>query len=182
MTNAAAAEVKGFDVEVAARPVRSLNIYGNLAYIDATYSKFAPFVARLPQVDAAGRPTGGTVGTQVNLKGNPLVQAPKWTLNLGFAFEEPIASNVDFLLNGDAIFRSSYSMNPERTVVQDSYAQFNASVGLQTTRGPYRYRAMLWGRNLTDQDILNNAGAVTNTLRASHTEPRTFGVRLSVER
>jgi iron complex outermembrane receptor protein len=183
LQNAAGAEVKGVELEVSYSPIDDLNLFANLGIVDSEYTKFPNYVARVPQVNASGQSIGGTINKVVNVVGNQLMQSPEYTLTLGGNYEHPLGGGGATLeLATDVTFKGETPMNPEATIVQPEYSWINASVGVRLPAGETNYRIALWGRNLTDEDVIVNGSGAFNTLRAGYAEPLTFGIRLSVER
>src|ERR1700761_8282852 len=68
--NAASASVKGIEAEIAGRPLPSIDLYANIAYLDAQYDSYpgAQFKASPTPFDASGK---------------YLNDAPKWSFTVG---------------------------------------------------------------------------------------------------
>lgn len=77
--NAGSAESRGFELEVSALPVSGLTLSGSLAYLDAFYTNFI--------VNPSAPPA-----SQVNFRGQPLMNSPKWNATAGFSWKAPLAS------------------------------------------------------------------------------------------
>jgi len=92
--NAAAARIKGIDLDIEARPVRDVVIAGGLGYLDAKYTNYpdAPFYSFAAN--------GALTSTAGNGAGKELVSAPKLGLN---------GSIRHTLHAGDATFQSVVS-------------------------------------------------------------------------
>ena len=80
------------------RPCRStdLKLNASAAFDDATYRNFA-----------AAPAVQGSVATTQDLSGRPVVQSPKWTVNLGATYTQPDRRRVDAYLGADLGFKSS---------------------------------------------------------------------------
>tara|TARA_R110002124_G_scaffold270207_1_gene438548 strand:+ start:11272 stop:13608 length:2337 start_codon:yes stop_codon:yes gene_type:complete len=182
LVNAAAAEIKGFDLELAVRPSDGVNFFANLSVIDSEYSEFPNFVGRIPQVDANGNPTGGAVNAPVNVEGNRLILTAPYSLSVGTSIQKPLgASDTMIEFATDVTAKGRTYLNPEQTIVQTPYITWNASIGLRIPSGKNDFSIGLWARNLTDKDVLVQGSTLFNTLRTNYNEPRTYGIRAGVK-
>lgn len=182
LANAAGAKIRGLDFEMSARPFEGVNLFANLSLIDSKYSKFDNYIARVPQVNAQGNPTGGTINTLTPVVGNDLMQTPPFSLSAGGSIRRPV-SNSDMTLEfaSDVTWKGRYFLNPEQTIKQPAFATVNASMTLRIPSGRQTYSVALWGRNLTNHDVIIAGSTVFNTLRVLYNEPRTFGIRVGVD-
>lgn len=163
ITNAADAEVKGFEVELVARPSQNLDLGVNFAFLDATYKSY-------PQAPI----TGGTI----DASGNHLNSAPRWNHALFGQY------NFDAGSAGEIFLRAEYSRRSRQyfTVVNDdlqsqgSYELLNASLGLATADEQWQFIA--YGRNLTDEEYIVSSGSFTARPAGRIGEPRTYGVKV----
>jgi iron complex outermembrane receptor protein len=181
LQNAAAAEIKGVELEALYSPTDNLNLFANVGIIDSQYTAFPNYVARMPQRNAAGVSIGGTINTVVPVVGKALMLTPEYTATLGANYEHKLSTSLALELSGDVTLKGETSMNPEATIVQEAYSAFNGSIGVRIPRGDTTYRVSAWGRNLSDEDIIVYGAGTFNTLRAAYAEPRTYGIRLSIE-
>lgn len=81
--NAASAELKGFEIEAAARLAESFTLSGNIGYLDARYTDF------FADVNSDGIPTDNT--------GLRLRRAPKWTYTVSGRFEQEIGPGTGWI-------------------------------------------------------------------------------------
>ena len=93
-------------------------------------------------------------------------------------YEWPLGDNLVLDVGGDVVYTDSTtgSIRPEDGT--DSYTLFNARVGIGAADG--RWRAFLWGKNVTDEDYYPSAytGGNGPYVRVQGM-PRTYGVTLS---
>ena len=174
--NAAQAEVKGVELETAWLITDQFSLNGSLTYLNAKFTNYVttdPFDTVFFQLGLAGPPP------DKQLRGNRLVQAPKWawTLRGVYDFELPYTG-----WTGQAALEAAYKSRVFFTqfnydaLGQGGVTTFNANV--KFTNGPWSLN--LWGKNLTDKDIYTGTfiinGSRTNAgmLKA----PRTFGATL----
>ncbi len=115
LSNAATAEIKGAEIEIAAAPVRGLNIRASGGYLDATYKEF--IFRATPLID---------------LSGNRLVNAPKWTGSLSADYLTPVSDEVDLSFGADLRYQSKVYFNPfnDEVISQDGYSILNLRAGL----------------------------------------------------
>ena len=164
VTNAASADIKGFEAELTAKPVDILTLNGSLGYTKATYSRY---------IDGVN-----------DFSGNRLPNAPDWTANLSATLRAPVSDGWSIGARGEYSYAAGFFGDRENTAVRrtPSFSTINASAGI------YGKNFDLEGfvNNLTDsQDIIFRsgggfgfAGVGFNDL-ATRRLGRTFGIRLS---
>lgn len=172
--NAAKAKIKGFELDVTAKPIDGLTLTGTLAHLDAQYSDF-PFVPR-----ESVTPTT-PLGVPVNLRGERLQNAPKWSATAGFAYEFPVGP-------GSLAIRGMYSYvaskfltdvrNLPRTYIQPTHL---VDGGIDWTPTGDNWSLGLWGRNLLDNRYMASVFPSTGFIGfAAYAPPREFGATLRV--
>lgn len=135
--NAAAAEVKGFEVEFQALPVDRFEISGGVGYIDAEYTRIDP------------------LATEISID-NEFPKTPEWSANLSASYTWPIAGwgtltpRLDWSYR-DAVYNDA--LNDPR-VRQDGFHLLHASLAF--TNPENRWGLTLSGRNLTDEEYILN--------------------------
>jgi len=168
--NAAAARVKGLELELRAQPVNGVNLNAALTYLD---TEFVSFITQNP-----ARPEAG----DVNLKGNRLVNAPRLALNGGAEAELPVGLPGRLSLRGDVAYsgRIYFTEFNEKALSQGPAAIVDASLLYES--GDQHWQASLFVRNLTDKKVVSNkfvAAALTGyAVNGSFKPPRTYGVRV----
>jgi iron complex outermembrane receptor protein len=122
--NAATAKVNGLELELAVRPVRSLTLGGNLAYLDAKYDRFT-------SVD----PSNTAAGLQ-DLSGNRLAQAPKVSYNV-YAQNSWKLHDYELTARADYNYTGSQYFTPfeNSRVAQKAYDVASASLRLGAVSG-----------------------------------------------
>ena len=111
--NAAEARIKGFELELQARPTDALRIEAGLGYLDAKYRK----------VDLRALNAGVTTDTK-------LQNAPKWTLSAAASYTIEAGDLGSFQPRVDWSYRSRVYNDAVNTplLIQDGYHLINASV------------------------------------------------------
>lgn len=153
--NAAAALVKGFELEADLEATDEITFFGALAYNKATYSSFPVAACYNGQTLATGcNPIPGTTASGQDLSGTPVSRAPELVLTGGFRFERPITADWGLGLTGDIKYSSSYLTQDDGDprAKQDAFIKLNASVRLFQNDGPWE--VSLIGRNLTNEWVV----------------------------
>ena len=197
--NAADLTTYGVELSVAALLTDQFRVYTNIGWNEAYYSDYC---ADLDGVTfSATPPAGQTVCGPVqyfdlgaagpsaedrnlipvdNSALRPM-RAPRWDVTVGGNYEFDLAERGTLDFNLSANYRSGvyvnlvnvpYSYREPMTVV-------DSSLSWEPQEGNYRFT--LWGRNLTDDvGILNYLPVATFFAATQATDPRTYGVTLSV--
>ncbi len=148
---------RGFELEVAASPVRDLNLFGNVAYTDAAFTDFPGGPCYANQANAA---TGGCtrVGTAFvqDLKGASLNNAPLWAVSLGGNYSRPLGIGAwEGFIGGNYVYRSrvNFNLSQDPNTTQEGYGLVNGSLGVQTPGDGVRLS--LFVKNLFDKKFAN---------------------------
>lgn len=185
--NAGGAEVKGFEIEMIARPVRGISVNTSFTYSDA---KFTNYLTACPSVFVLA----GTAATVCNAPGStaaqPLYQAagqvlpgsPKYSAVVGVTFDQPISESLAVDLSGNLSFRSrTQNAVGDINTIQKAYEVVNLNAGIGDIDGKWRVGAFV--RNLFKTDFnsailglpFSDGGYVNWRTREAE---RTFGVSL----
>jgi iron complex outermembrane recepter protein len=156
--NAAAAAVRGIEVEARSRLGRGLEAGGHVAWLDATYDRYIAV---------------GLNGVTGDVAGNRLNNAPEWSGRLWIDWTGTIGQSKRLSVTADASGTSTVFYTPFNDDIQRqrSYALF----GARAEFGP-RHRGWainVYGRNLT------NTGYIMATFGTS---PVAFGGRPGLSR
>lgn len=137
--NAAKALIKGFELELQARPVTGLNIDASLGYLDAKYTD-----VQLRAVNAG-----------VN-KDSKLQNAPEWTLSAGIAYDFDLGSAGRLTPRVDWSYRSLVYNDAVNTPIlaQAGYHMVNAAINYQSADA--RWGLSLGVKNLTKELYINS--------------------------
>ncbi len=138
LDNAPKATIKGIEFEGIAKPFENMTISANAAWLDAKIDKF---------VNAVGG----------DFAGHTLPLAPKFSFTGIADYTIPLGSGdfIDFL--GSASYRSKvfFDLANEPLITQDGYWLFDARMSYSINDD--RWRFSIFGRNLSDQEYLNEA-------------------------
>lgn len=172
VSNAAAAIIDGAELEMNWTVGGGLSINANVGWLDARYDEFiADFTS-----DGIANPTDNS--------DLPLVFAPRWSGSIGATYMRDFEFGT-FTINANAVYMddaytSGGLINRTSNIqVRPSNTLLDASMSFEAPDGTWRVG--LWGKNLTDELVINNTfglGALGN-LRV-YSPPRTFGIDFGV--
>jgi iron complex outermembrane recepter protein len=179
--NAGRARVRGFEVELNARPVNGLDLSASVGYADAKYLRYVTNEA-VPDPDGAGPLTGSP---EVNQDGFPL-DAPKWTAAFGAQYAIPVSDSLTLTFRNDFSYRStrlgSGDLTERLATTVPSFLTVDGRITLASEAG---WDVALWGKNLTDNRYAIGRNPNTNLAflgvsqqTTSYGPPRTYGVRV----
>jgi len=173
LTNAAAAEVIGFEAELAYLLTENTQLEFIYGFVDSEYTEFF-----------TGDPIFPALGT-LNLAGNPLSNAPKhmFTASASHNFPMPMG---DFEVRADWRYRSTAYFDPYRreSASQDGYSIVSMRGTFQPHNQPWSISA--WANNLWDEEafihnyVSLSSGGFPRNGAVNH--PRTFGLEFSYSR
>ena len=192
--NAAAATLKGFEIEAKAMPIDGLTFGFNFGYLDSKYNSY---------FDLAPILSGPSAGTLAPIdKSNFLLRrAPKFTGEVSMFYEVPVSDSAALQFSTEYSFKSDYSIvantintHPDNPGLIDGFGTLNASVSYKTDR----FKLSVFGRNLTGEDHFVHVLDVGTTFGRSPTStapiptfalwtfgtinpPTTYGVEFGVK-
>lgn len=170
VTNAAAATIKGAEVEAAWSPDPHWTLNGSVSYIDARYTNFSNTDGLNPQL-----------GLQ-NLNGNLLDNSPLWSANGGIAYRTDPLSFGRLTARVDASVRSRTYFREFNALIdsQAPYGLVNLNLIWDSPNG--RYTVRLYGDNLLNQAYIQAMGDSTSigTRYVTWGDPRQIGAELRV--
>lgn len=167
--NAGSAEIRGVDVEIVARPVRSLTLSWSGTYLDTEYTSYPLAPNYVPQ------PNGSIIAAgNIDAKGNHIVNAPEWSWTAS-ASHDLETSFGTFTTSATLNYRGKTFADPANRFELPTRYVLNASERWSAPGG--NYFVTIWAENLLDKrydyaiNILTPAGLVGNTA-----PPRTYGI------
>lgn len=185
LTNVGKVLTKGVELEATAIATKDLRFTAALAYVDAKITSF-PKAACWPGQSAAQGCVAGTPSYQ-DLAGATLPNAPKWKMNVGMDFSQPIGA-YELIFSSAYAYQTkvNFSLNTDPATIQKAYGVFNVSGGFRKPGGGYQ--AVVFVNNVFDKGYsvngANQFGTFGNQLVAETQPARDFhryaGVRLSL--
>jgi iron complex outermembrane receptor protein len=164
--NAGKLRSEGVEIEATARPSDNLSIDLGFAYNDAKFVSFTG--ASCPRlgglVATVGAPCGPLVAggpntNRFDASGIAATNAPKYSGNVGFRYDAPVAWSIRPYVQGNLYWRSDttfglYPRNIPNPTVQDAYEVVNGAIGM--TAFDERLQVALFGRNLFDTNYVTS--------------------------
>jgi iron complex outermembrane recepter protein len=159
--NAGSATSKGVEVEITARPLSALDLFGGFGYTNARFGQ--------------GSTSGG-----VDVSGNRISNSPQYTANVGAQYSRAVMPGATMQLRAELASYGNYQYDDANTVGQSAYALVNFRGGVHFTR----YFVEGWVRNAFNTFYIVTAfaypGLAPSGFVGESAAPRTFGVRAGV--
>lgn len=157
-SNAGKAHSMGFELELAARPMPGLDVFGAIGYADAEFDEFT------------ATEHNGVALVETDYSGNDLQFAPKYTYNIGAQYRH----SSGYFGRVDLTGRSSVYGDYANTAKADGYKIVNLRAGY---RGE-QFEAVLWTENLFDEEYLTYITPHAPYVAGIDGKPRTVGLTL----
>ena len=164
LVNVGKLRTRGVELETTLNPAEGLTVFASGAYVDARVTEFPNAQCYFGQTVAQGCVRNATTGlSSQDLAGSRLNNAPEFKFNLGFNYETPISSGVEFVTNGNFTWQSDIRFdltgNPRTT--QEAYGLANAAIGVQSPNESWHVSVFV--NNLFDQDFVTQIIDDTST-------------------
>lgn len=168
LTNVPESRINGAELELQWAPMEGLLINFGAAYLDTLVEKW----------DATSNTSVWPTVVTFDASGLELAQSPEWTYNGLIHYEWSVAEGLMMELGADFNYTDTTTGGAKPEDATDSYSLYNARVGLKDSDG--KWRVLLWGRNLGDEDYYPAAYTGGNgPFVRSMGMPATYGVSLN---
>jgi iron complex outermembrane receptor protein len=161
IANVGAAASRGAELELTARVLPALDLFGAFGY---TYARFGE----------------GSVSSGIDVEDNELPNTPEYTATLGAQFSRELRDAVTVYARGEAVVYGAYHYDDANSAGQDGYSLVNIRAGM---RGKVLF-GEAWMRNAFDTRYIPVAfayGALAPSGFVGESgRPRTFGVSVGV--
>jgi iron complex outermembrane receptor protein len=168
ISNAAASTIKGFDLEVVARPTPNFEIGLAYGYLDAKYDEYV-FNATL------------------DFSGTRMVRAPEHTVNVNVEWTVPLGEDRGLLFRADYSVLNDFYHEPGEGMniygsgipltVENGYALLDLRAAYETRD----WRLTAYVTNATEEDYRRTINALGSTVVGFAGQPRIFGVKFSMD-
>ncbi|MCA1937019.1 MAG: TonB-dependent receptor [Asticcacaulis sp.] len=189
--NADKANAYGLEAEAEWRPIANLSLTGGVSLLHSEIKdkKVYAQVCALNTVPA--NPTNTvvctvqdpiiTVGrnTFAQIDGNPLPNAPEYTVNLGARYSIPYGANGELFASTDWVFQGYTNFVLYKSAEFYSDNTFEGGLKLGYVNHKDGYELAVYGRNITNEKNLK--GVIENYMASVLNEPRIVGVSVSVK-
>ena len=168
IVNGAKARIYGVDVDFTAKVTDRFTLSGGLEAMHATFTSYPAAVGSIPKA------AGGATLIAVDASGKRVPLAQDFTGTIAADYEQPVSFG-SLHYNITANYNGDYYFEPDNFLRQGAYTLVNASLTWKSHAG--RYSVSVWGRNLADAHIINNASSQAPGYPISYGQPpRTFGI------
>ena len=159
IANAGGAASKGIELELLARPVAALDLFGGVGYTDARF-------------------LAGSADSGANVSGNRLQYAPVFTANAGAQYSLILCKEATAYARAEVIGCGSYEYDNQNNASQGAYALANFRVGVRGSR----WFVEGWINNAFDTHYVPVAFAYSSPsgFIGESGAPMTCGVRVGV--
>jgi len=154
--NAGEATIKGFEIELAARPHPKLQVFASFGYLDTEYDTF----------DQGDR----------DYAGNRLMLAPEYTASIGGMFVQPLTDKLFLTLNADLSYEDESFSSPSNDsyYIKEAGTVANARIALESADG--KWSLALWSKNIFENTRVMDPAVDFGTLFAYLSDPRTVAI------
>lgn len=173
-TNAASATIKGIEAEFSAKPFDGFSIDAGALVNDAEFGKYISPLQIAPP---------GSTAT-VNLAGNRLPVAPKFSGSVAAQYEFPVSNVGTLTVRGEHVWSSAVYFDVFNVPFtrQGAYGMSNARISYRVERGSAEgLEVAAFIKNIENKDILNRSdySGLYNGARNEYQRPRTYGAELN---
>ena len=184
--NAAAALIRGADLDLTFVPTNQLTVTAAFSFLDAEYTSFpkAPFayqslvggtcpVSGVGGLVGGGAIAGGTTSCLQSAAGKTLSRAPKFTGNITATYTLPTEVGK-FALTGSIYRNSGFFWEPDNRLEQPAYYLLNGTLSWTMPNG--KFGVAVWGKNLTNSYYYAYESTSPFKFASGPEAPRTYGV------
>jgi iron complex outermembrane receptor protein len=171
--NAAAARIRGIDLDIAAQPIDNLTLSAAVEFLDARFTSYpaAPIYA----VDEA---SGALISSAGNAGGKRMPFAPVVSGNVSANYKlvTPVGN---FSTAATLAYNGGFYGDPGNGYFESPYYLLNMSETWSSANG--RYDVGIWGKNLADKYYDASINPLSPVAYVGNPgAPRTFGIRFGV--
>ncbi len=168
LTNVPESRINGAELDLQWAPMEGLSINLGVAYLDTLIEEW----------DATSNASTWPTVVTFDASGLELAQSPEWTYNGMVHYEWPVGEVLMLEVGADVNFTDDTTGGAQPSNATNDYTLYNARAGVKDIDG--KWRAFLWGRNITDEDYYPAAYIGGNgPYVRSMGVPVTYGVSLS---
>jgi iron complex outermembrane receptor protein len=174
LENAAKAEILGADFDVLWVPVEGLNLMAAVGILDAEYSDFE-IPNRGVLTDYSGRPMTNAPELTSSLRGSY-----EWNTDVGkLKLSADVIYSDEVLLDftGDRNHPSSSFARASVQSKSDAHTITNVRLSWRNTAD--NMELAIWGKNITDEEVVSHTTFGLDEFAAYHKPPATYGVSFS---
>jgi iron complex outermembrane recepter protein len=182
--NAAAATIRGVEIETAWRLTTSDTLHAFATYLDAKFDSFNDAYDNYGSTNGAINTVLGIFGfpgvetTPVNYSGNSLPYAPKVSFRFGYSHDFNLGSAGHLVpaINTYYQGRSSTDGSSRSVTGQGAFTKTDLTLDYQLPGEGLNFEAFVY--NIENSSIIQSTTATTGLVTAAYQPPRLFGVRV----
>lgn len=164
VTNAARATINGVEAEVNARPLPNFRLQMAGAYLDAKFDQFCTSDSSRPTFLPDTCVANGVATPGINLAGNALPLAPRWSGSLAQFFDIPLSNGGMVTFTARESWKSRVYFSEFNLPLASQPSKATLDLSLSWTSADKKMTASLFGKNVTDEKILGNVTVVSALL------------------
>jgi len=170
LVNIPRSRVEGAELTAQWIPVRHLNLYGSMTYLDTRIRR---------NRDGTDFVNFTEFGALQAFTGNSFPYTPRWQANAGASYDWSLSDKLDGFVSGDLSYRSATngSLEEDPRLRIAAYTLVNLNAGVKTQDG--RWRLSAYGKNVFNRYYWNNALHVQDTIVRYTGMPAQYGVAIS---
>ncbi|WP_419252482.1 TonB-dependent receptor [Caulobacter sp. ErkDOM-YI] len=180
LVNAGKESVRGFEIDSAYRPLSWLSLTGAVTYLDPKYDSFTG--AACVNYDTVRCPLNPATGRRPNfrdLTGDAPAGIPKWSLSTSATANHNFGNGYAGYLRVEYDYTSKTQLTETTPPELSTWGQNNVNASLGLINEALSLEAMLWVRNLTeDESLIATFPTVVQdgSYSGYPTTPRTYGL------
>jgi iron complex outermembrane receptor protein len=170
LNNAANARIIGFDIDGYYQLTDKLRVTGAVSYLpEAKFVDYPNAVAFAPPITAAG-----LTQYTIDASGDRLFKTPKLTASATLDYMTSLNGSDELGIDLSFYYSSKFYYEPAHQIRTDGYASIGARVSYKPADSNLRFS--LYGKNLTNQAIVNQATPSQASNSVSYAPPREIGL------
>jgi iron complex outermembrane receptor protein len=175
-TNAAAARMRGVELETEYLPSTALSLRAAVSLLDGKYTDFENALIATPNRDGEGNLIGGNTVTSGDATGRPGIRSPRTSLLLETRYRVP-TQRGEFGFNVAYAYTSRFAWDPDGRVQESAHGMLSASLDWTSPR--QLLTVHLAGSNLTNSERCVQAFASGVGDVCSPAAPRMLSIGIS---
>ena len=173
MLNVPKSRIVGVEGQLVLRPVDGLNLSASATYLD---TKVTSDYTQTPD----GIAVFNAAGFRGNFKGSELPYTPKFSANADIQYEFPVSGGMKAFVGGTLTYQGKQNTTfnnaglPADDFEIQGYATVDARLGIASQDD--RWRASIYGRNITDKSYVTAVSTFLDTLIRYRGKPAVYGI------
>lgn len=173
--------LSGAEIAISLRPATGLSISASEVYVTSKIKTYCGFNIDGNQIVIGGCPPIAAAPAPISVTDASLPFMPKHSVNVDVNYETRVSDKLTMFVGGNMIYRSGTSAQIAASDLWniDAYTVFDAQLGIAGETD--KWRAWLWGKNLTNEVVVNNViKSGVDVLRYTNMD-RTFGISAALK-